>query len=129
MAVRGSLGILLGATVLLWPAVGLGGLVVLFGMYALLGGFAAAASAVRVSRPLLEGWPVLLEGVFSVSLGVSALAIPLEAALFARMTALWALVTSASACSDSGWAPPGFGVLICSSCGWRSVRRRCRSCR
>ena len=38
MAARGSLSIGLGLAVLLWPAPGLGGLVVLFGMYALLDG-------------------------------------------------------------------------------------------
>ena len=50
MTVRGSIGILLGAMVLLWPAVGLGDLVVMFGMYALLDGTAATAWAIRVSR-------------------------------------------------------------------------------
>src|SRR4051812_15207602 len=93
MTVRGCLGIVLGATVLLWPAMGLGDLVVLFGMYALLDGTAAAAWAIRVSRRPFEAWPVLLEGVFSVGLGVAALAGPFQSAPFARMVAFWALVT------------------------------------
>ena len=93
MAVRGSLGILLGATVLLWPAVGLGELVTLFGLYALLDGMAATAWAIRVSRWVFKSWPVLVEGIFSVVLGVSALAGPFQSARFAHVVALWALVT------------------------------------
>jgi uncharacterized membrane protein HdeD (DUF308 family) len=74
MAVRGGLSIVLGLAVLLWPAPGLGELVVLFGIYALLDGIAAATWAVRVSRRSLGDWPLLLgEAVFSVGLGVVAL--------------------------------------------------------
>ena len=59
MVVRGGLGIVLGATILLRSAVGVGDLVMLFGMYALLDGMAAAAWATRVSHRLAESWPVL----------------------------------------------------------------------
>ena len=92
MAIRGSLGILLGLTILLGPPGGLGGLVVLFGVYALLDGISAAAWASASRRPL-ESWPVLLEGVFSIGLGVLALWYPLEAAPFVHVVALWGLVT------------------------------------
>jgi len=93
MVVRGGLGIVLGATILLRSAVGVGDLVMLFGMYALLDGMAAAAWATRVSHRLAESWPVLLEGIFSAGLGVFALVKPFQAAPFAHVVALWALVT------------------------------------
>jgi hypothetical protein len=95
MVVRGGLGIVLGATILLRSAVGVGDLVMLFGMYALLDGMAAAAWATRVSHRLAESWPVLLEGIFSAGLGVFALVKPFQAAPFAHVVALWALVTGA----------------------------------
>ena len=94
MAARGSLGIGLGLAVLLWPAPGLGELVVLFGIYALLDGIAAASWAVRVSRRSVWEWPLLLEeAVFSVGLGVVALGFPLQSALFVQVVALWGFVT------------------------------------
>jgi uncharacterized membrane protein HdeD (DUF308 family) len=94
MAVRGSLSIVLGLAVLLWPVPRLGELVVLFGIYALLDGIAAATWAVRVSRRSLGDWPLLLaEAVFSVGLGVAALGFPLESALFVPVVALWGFVT------------------------------------
>jgi uncharacterized membrane protein HdeD (DUF308 family) len=93
MAARGSLSIGLGLAVLLWPAPGLGELVVLFGIYALLDGIAAATWAVRAARRSLDGWPVLLEGVYSVGLGVVALGFPFQSAAFVRAVALWGFVT------------------------------------
>ena len=94
MAVRGSLSIGLGLAILLWPvAPGLGELVVLFGIYALLDGIAAAIWAVRVARRSLEGWPVLLEGLYSVGLGVVALGFPFQSAGFVHAVVLWGFAT------------------------------------
>jgi uncharacterized membrane protein HdeD (DUF308 family) len=93
LAVRGGLSIVLGLAVLLWPTVGLGELVTLFGLYALLDGISAAAWVVRTSRRPLEGWPVLLEAVCSVALGVVALGYPFQWAHFLDLVALWGLVT------------------------------------
>lgn len=92
-AVRGGLGILLGLMLLLLPRVGLGEVVALFGAYAVLDGLCAVVSAVRISRVPLEAWPVGLEGVVSIALGVVALAAPFEAAGFVRVIAIWGLVT------------------------------------
>jgi uncharacterized membrane protein HdeD (DUF308 family) len=93
VAVRGGLGILMGLAVLLWPGVGLGELVALFGTYAVLDGIWAAAWAVRASRRPLEGWPVVLEGIVSVAVGIVALGSPFESARFVHMIATWGLVT------------------------------------
>jgi uncharacterized membrane protein HdeD (DUF308 family) len=64
-----------------------------FGIYALLDGIAAATWAVGVSRRSKEGWPVLLEGVYSVGLGVAALGFPFRSAGFVHAVALWGFVT------------------------------------
>jgi uncharacterized membrane protein HdeD (DUF308 family) len=93
MAIRGGFGILLGLAVLLWPGVRLGEVVTLFGTYAVLDGIWAAAWAVRAARRPLEGWPVILEGVVSVALGVVALGFPFESARVAHVIAVWGLVT------------------------------------
>ena len=94
MAARGSLSIVLGLAVLLWPALQLGELVVLFGIYALLDGIAAVSVGVHVSWRSLGDWPLLLgEAVFSVGLGVVALGFPLQSALFVQVVALWGFVT------------------------------------
>ena len=96
VAVRGGLGILMGLAVLLWPSVRLGELVALFGTYAVLDGIWAAAWAVRASRRPLEGWPVVLEGIVSVAVGVVALGFPFESARVVHIVhviATWGLVT------------------------------------
>jgi uncharacterized membrane protein HdeD (DUF308 family) len=93
LAVRGGLGIVLGLAVLLWPRVGLGGVVTLFGTYAVLDGIWAVAWAVRASRRPLEGWPVVLEGIVSVAIGVAALVSPFEAARVVPVIAVWGLIT------------------------------------
>ena len=93
MAVRGGFGIALGLAVLVLPTVGLGELVALFGVYAILDGIAAAFSAVGISRRSIKAWPVLLEGLFSIGLGVVALADPFQSARFIYVVALWAFVT------------------------------------
>jgi uncharacterized membrane protein HdeD (DUF308 family) len=93
LAARGGLGILLGLIVLLSPRVELGGLVVLFGSFAVLDGIWAVSWAVRTSRRPLEGWPVVLEGALSVAVGIVALAFPFEAAAFVHVIAPWGVVT------------------------------------
>lgn len=93
LAARGGLSVVLGLAVLVSPTVGLGEVVTLFGLYALLDGISAAAWIVRVSRRPLEGWPVLLEAVCSIALGVVALWYPFQSARFLHLVALWGLVT------------------------------------
>ena len=74
---RGGLAILFGALLLLRPATSLNLLVVLFGVYALLDGAWAIASALWVTRTWFAAWPVLFEGAVSVAVGGLALAWPL----------------------------------------------------
>ncbi len=69
---RGLLAILFGLAILLRPGLSLNLLVATFGVYAVLDGAWAVASALWVSRISFATWPVLLEG--AVSLGVGWLA-------------------------------------------------------
>jgi uncharacterized membrane protein HdeD (DUF308 family) len=77
-AARGALAVLFGLSVLWWPDVTLPTIVVLFGVYALVDGMLAIAAATHGRLRLLEAWPVALEGVASVVLGIVALGWPLR---------------------------------------------------
>ena len=92
MAIRGGLAMLFGLAVLLWPDIGLGGLVTLFAAYAVVDGSVAVGSGVLASRRQREGWPVVLEGVLSIALGVVALMFPWEAGRFVHVIAAWGLL-------------------------------------
>lgn len=94
MAARGGLAVLFGLSILWWPDVTLPTIVVLFGVYALVDGMLAIAAATRGRLRLLEAWPVALEGVVSVALGIVALGWPLRVPrdfLFALV--MWGIVT------------------------------------
>jgi uncharacterized membrane protein HdeD (DUF308 family) len=94
MAARGGLAVLFGLSVLWWPDVTLPTIVVLFGVYALVDGMLAIAAATHGRLRLLEAWPVALEGVVSVVLGIVALGWPLRVPrdfLFALVT--WGIAT------------------------------------
>ena len=90
---RGVLAILFGLAVLLRPGLSLNLLVATFGVYAVLDGAGAVASALWVSRISFATWPVLFEGVVSLGVGWLALGWPLvpRDAVFA--IAAWGLVT------------------------------------
>lgn len=76
IVLRGGLAALFGLTVLLWRDLTLALLVIVFGSYAILDGIAAVASALRASpRPALT-WPVISEGLVSLTFGVLAFVWP-----------------------------------------------------
>jgi uncharacterized membrane protein HdeD (DUF308 family) len=96
MAIRGALAIGFGLTVLiLWPGVTLSTIVLLFGAYALLDGAWTIAAGTRAAAWSLDAWPVVLEGVVSVGLGVLALAWPFVPRQFVYVLAGWGLATGA----------------------------------
>jgi uncharacterized membrane protein HdeD (DUF308 family) len=90
---RGVLAILFGALLLLRPATSLNLLVALFGVYALLDGAWAIASALWVTRTWFTAWPVLFEGAVSVAVGGFALAWPLVPRELVLAIATWGLLT------------------------------------
>ena len=70
MAARGVLAVLFGAVIALWRIPVFDAVVVSFGTYAIADGILAVAAAVRAARPRTAGWPIALEGVISIVLGV-----------------------------------------------------------
>jgi uncharacterized membrane protein HdeD (DUF308 family) len=88
IAARGVLAILFGVIVLLWPALPFNLLIATFGVYAVLDGAWAVASALWVSRMSVATWPVLFEGAVSLGVGSLALGWPLV-----PRDAVWGLLT------------------------------------
>ena len=95
VALRGALAVLFGAMMLGQPHVSLNLLVALFGLYALLDGTWAIASALWVTRAWFTAWPVLFEGTASAAVGVFALAWPLVPREAVLAIATWGLLTGA----------------------------------
>jgi len=93
MAIRGVLAITFGVSILVWPNVTLSIVVMLFGLYALLDGVWTIAAGTRASTRVFDAWPVLLEGVVSVTLGLLALAWPWVPRRFIYVLAAWGLIT------------------------------------
>ena len=91
MAIRGALAIAFGAALLLCPDVTFSSVVLLFGLYAIVDGGWSVAAANRVSTRL--AWPVLLEGVVSVAIGVLALVWPFMPRTFIHLLVFWGVVT------------------------------------
>jgi uncharacterized membrane protein HdeD (DUF308 family) len=93
MAMRGVLAIAFGVAVYVWPDVTLSVIVVLFGLYALLDGVWAVAAGVRASTRVLDAWPVVLEGVVSIVLGLVALLWPTIPRPLIWLVATWGALT------------------------------------
>ncbi len=90
---RGLLACLFGLAVLLQPGLSLNLLIATFGVYAVLDGAWAIASALWVSRISFAMWPVLFEGVVSLGVGWLALGWPLVPRDAVRAIAAWGLLT------------------------------------
>jgi uncharacterized membrane protein HdeD (DUF308 family) len=93
VAIRGGLAMLFGASILLWPHRTLLTVVLLFGLYAVLDGVWAMATAGRASKQLVEMWPVGLEGIVSAVLGLLALVWPFISRELIYVIAGWGIVT------------------------------------
>jgi uncharacterized membrane protein HdeD (DUF308 family) len=91
--VRGIAAILFGILTFVWPNLTLSVLVLLFGVYAVIGGITAVAAALRNRGE--EGWGLLLfEGILGILAGVVALVWPnITALAFIYLLAAWAIIT------------------------------------
>jgi uncharacterized membrane protein HdeD (DUF308 family) len=90
---RGTVALLFGLAVLFWPRIALPGLVLLFGLYAALGGFFALASAFRMAGRHASWIPLLLQGVVGVAVGVVAFRTPgFTAVALVYVVAVWAVM-------------------------------------
>lgn len=72
LAVRGIIAIVFGAAAILWPAITLVTLAVLFAAFALLAGAVWMFGAIRNRRSDARWWVLLLLGAFSVAVGILA---------------------------------------------------------
>jgi uncharacterized membrane protein HdeD (DUF308 family) len=93
LAVRGGLALALGGALLAWPDFTLDRVILAFGAYAALDGLWALASAARISRGGLAGWPVALEGLVSIALAGIALGWPLVPRDVVRLIGAWGILT------------------------------------
>lgn len=93
LAVRGGLAIAFGLLVLVWPNITLSVVVLLFGVYAIVDGAWTVAAGIRASARVFDAWPVVLEGVASITLGALALGWPWRVGPFVSVLASWGLAT------------------------------------
>lgn len=94
LALRGALAVLFGLVALLSPTLMLGAFVLLFGTYVLLDGLGSIACALRAVERVKAAWPLLVEGVVSVALGVMAW-VPRISLRQLYIIATWGLITGA----------------------------------
>jgi uncharacterized membrane protein HdeD (DUF308 family) len=93
---RGLLAIAFAVIGWTWPRLALTLLVTLFGAYALIDGLLAIVSAARAAARNERAWPLALEGVFGVGVGVAVLLSPVVSTAAVFVTVLlsaWALCT------------------------------------
>jgi uncharacterized membrane protein HdeD (DUF308 family) len=93
MAGRGVLAVLFGAAIALWRIPVFDAIVVSFGTYAIADGILAIASVLRAARPRMTGWPIALEGIISIVLGVLAFVWPFLPRRAIGILIAWGLLT------------------------------------
>jgi uncharacterized membrane protein HdeD (DUF308 family) len=94
LALRGLAAILFGIAALVVPHIALVVLIALFGAYALVDGIFAIVSAVRAAQRHVRWWPLLVEGLAGIVIGVLTFVWPgLTALVLLYFIASWAIVT------------------------------------
>jgi uncharacterized membrane protein HdeD (DUF308 family) len=93
MAGRGILAVAFGSAIALWRMPVFDAVIISFGTYAIADGILAIASAFRAVRPRTAGWPIALEGIISVVLGVLAFAWPFLPRGAIGVLVAWGLLT------------------------------------
>lgn len=94
LVLRGVLSILFGLVALLWPALTLFALVIMFGVYAIIDGIVAVMTGLGRAKDSSRWWVFFLEGLVSIGAGVAALVWPSLAALtLVLLIASWAVIT------------------------------------
>ncbi len=97
VALRGSIALLYGVLIFVWPAISLLALMYLFGAYALVDGIFAMVAAVRAARRERKWWPLALAGIAGVAAGLLTFAWPgITALTLLYFIAFWAVLTGVS---------------------------------
>ncbi len=94
VALRGALNVLFGVLALLWPGITFVVLVLLFGAYAFVNGIIALGSVLFGRTWAGRRWPLVLEGVVGIGVGLVTLFFPgITAAALLALVAIWALAS------------------------------------
>jgi uncharacterized membrane protein HdeD (DUF308 family) len=94
VALRGALAILFAIMAFAWPGLTLEVLVLLFGSYALVDGVFAVASTINAIRNNGRWWPLLVEALLGIAIGVFTLIRPDVVGLaLLYVIAAWAITT------------------------------------
>jgi uncharacterized membrane protein HdeD (DUF308 family) len=93
IVIRGVMAILFGLAVFAFPGISLLGLIVLFGIFAIVSGFFALMS-LKSSPGNESTWMVLLEGITGIAVGIIAFIWPgLTGVVLLYLIATWAIVS------------------------------------
>ena len=93
VVLRGAAAVLFGLLALVWPAITLLALVLLFGAYVLVDGALSLAVAARREPVPRRGW-LIVEGIASVVIGIAAFAWPgVTSLVLLGLIAGWSLIT------------------------------------
>jgi uncharacterized membrane protein HdeD (DUF308 family) len=93
VAARGIAAVVLGCMIAIWHDPSFTTAIASFGVYAILDGLLAIASALRAAGRRSAGWPIALEGMASVVLGVIALTWPMVPPRVINTLIVWGLLT------------------------------------
>jgi len=86
---RGIIAILFGIMILVWPALSVEALLWFVGIIAIAGGLLVLIQAVRTKG----GWPLILEGVLSIVIGILVATLPgMSALLITLLIGFWAIL-------------------------------------
>src|ERR1700722_16203222 len=93
LVIRGVIGVAFGLLAFFDPALTLAVLVVFFGAYALVDGLFAIMLAIRAAREKIPLWPLVLEGIAGILIGIATFLVPLLTAVaLETLVAIWAFV-------------------------------------
>jgi uncharacterized membrane protein HdeD (DUF308 family) len=94
LTLRGLVAVLFGVAALVWPSLTLSALFYLWGAYALADGVFALISAIRAADQRMAWWPLVVEGILGIAVGVLTFVWPIMTALaLLYLIAAWAVVT------------------------------------
>jgi uncharacterized membrane protein HdeD (DUF308 family) len=94
LALRGMLAILFAIIAIAWPWTTAAALILLFGAYAFVDGIFALVAGLRAARRHSRSWPLPVEGIFNIVIGIIVFLLPGPALVaLVYLIALWAIIT------------------------------------